>query len=337
MLIKGRNSTRHARLRPRVVLREARKLSLPQEKLEMFKSMEDWATDNLLVYIKPVEKCWQPQEFLPDPTSDGFYDQVEELRQRTKELPDEYLVVLVGDMITEDALPTYQTTLNNHDAIQDETGSSMTPWAVWIRGWTAEENRHGDLLNKYLYLSDIKTENNPHQGFIYASYQERATFISHGNTARHAKQYGDTLLAQICGTIAADKKRHETAYVKVMQKIFEVDPDESVISFAQMMQKKISMPAHHMYDGEDDDLFVHFSNVTQRLGVYTAKDYADILEFLVEKWGVEKLVGLSDEGRKAQDYVCGLGAKIRKLEERAELSAKKQPFMPFSWIFDRQV
>ncbi|KAF5942198.1 hypothetical protein HYC85_019840 [Camellia sinensis] len=82
---------------------------------------------------------------------------------------------------------------------------------------------------------DIKTENNPHQGFIYASYQERATFISHGNITRHAKQYGDTLLAQICGTIAADKKRHETAYVKVMQKIFEVDPDESVISFAQMM------------------------------------------------------------------------------------------------------
>ncbi|KAL7176757.1 hypothetical protein ACSBR2_030162 [Camellia fascicularis] len=339
----GRNSTRHAVLRPRAVLREARKLSLPQEKLEMFKSKEDWATDNLLVYLKPVEKCWQPQEFLPDPTSDGFYDQVEELRQRAKELPDEYLVVLVGDMITEEAPPTYQATLNNHDAIEDETGSSMTPWAVWIRGWTAEENRHGDLLNKYLYLSgrvdirqvektiqyligsgmesfhtqlaiphqwfphffDIKTENNPHQGFIYASYQERATFISHGNTARHAKQYGDTLLAQICGTIAADAKQHETAYVKVMQKIFEVNPDENVISFAQMMQKKISMPAHHMYDGEDDDLFVHFSNVAQRLGVYTAKDYADILEFLVGKWGVEKLVGLSDEGiRKEGSGLC---------------------------------
>ncbi|CAL5348092.1 unnamed protein product [Camellia sinensis] len=139
-------------------------------------------------------------------------------------------------MITEEALPTYQTTLNNHDAIQDETGSSMTPWAVWIRGWTAEENRHGDLLNKYLYLSgrvDMRQVEKTTQYLIESGM--RATFISHGNTTRHAKQYGDTLLAQICGTIAADQKRHETAYVKVMQKIFEVDPDESVILFAQMM------------------------------------------------------------------------------------------------------
>jgi acyl-[acyl-carrier-protein] desaturase len=26
-------------------------------------------------------------------------------------------------------------------------------WMKWTRHWTAEENRHGDLLNKYLYLS----------------------------------------------------------------------------------------------------------------------------------------------------------------------------------------
>ena len=29
----------------------------------------------------------------------------------------------------------------------------QTPWARWTRGWTAEENRHGDLMNKYCYLS----------------------------------------------------------------------------------------------------------------------------------------------------------------------------------------
>jgi hypothetical protein len=26
-------------------------------------------------------------------------------------------------------------------------------WNQWVRAWTAEENRHGDVLNKYLYLS----------------------------------------------------------------------------------------------------------------------------------------------------------------------------------------
>ncbi len=39
------------------------------------------------------------------------------------------------------------------DGTSDETGASPTAWAHWTRHWTAEENRHGDLLNKYLYLT----------------------------------------------------------------------------------------------------------------------------------------------------------------------------------------
>ncbi|CAK7322497.1 unnamed protein product [Dovyalis caffra] len=331
--------------------------SMPPQKIEILKSMEDWAEQNILVHLKPVEKCWQPQDFLPDPTSYGFDEQVRELRERAKELPDDYLVVLVGDMITEEALPTYQTIMNSWDGVRDETGASPTPWAIWTRAWTAEENRHGDLLNKYLYLSgrvdmrqiektiqyligtgtDVRTENSPYLGFIYTSFQERATFISHGNTARHAKEHGELKLAQICGTIAADEKRHETAYTKIAEKLFEVDPNGTVLAFADMMRKKISMPAYLMYDGRDDNLFEHFSAIAQRLGVYTAKDYADILEFLVSRWRVEKLTGLSAEGNKARDYVCGLPPMIRRLEERAQGKAIQGPTIPFSWIFDRKV
>ena len=122
-----------------------------------------------------------------------------------------------------------------------------------------------------------------------------------------------------------------------MEKLFEIDPEGTVIAFEDMMRKKVSMPAHLMYDGRDDNLFDHFSAVAQRLGVYTAKDYADILEFLVARWKVEKLTGLSGEGQKAQDYVCGLPARIRRLEERAQARAKEGPAIPFSWIFDREV
>ncbi|MFQ6645417.1 hypothetical protein Gotur_019433 [Gossypium turneri] len=331
--------------------------SMPPQKIEIFKSLEDWAENNILTYLKPVEKCWQPQDFLPDPASDGFHEQVKELRERAKEIPDDYFVVLVGDMITEEALPTYQTMLNTLDGVRDETGASLTPWAIWTRAWTAEENRHGDLLNKYLYLSgrvdmrqiektiqyligsgmDPRTENNPYLGFIYTSFQERATFISHGNTARLAKEHGDIKLAQICGNIASDEKRHETAYTKIVEKLFEIDPDGTVLAFSDMMRKKISMPAHLMYDGQDDNLFDNFSAVAQRLGVYTARDYADILEFLVNKWKVTELTGLSADGRKAQDYVCGLPPRIRRLEERAQGRAKEAPRVPFSWIFDREV
>jgi hypothetical protein len=62
---------------------------------------------------------------------------------------------------------------------------------------------------------DPKTENNPYLGFTYTSFQERATKISHGNTARHALEYGDDVLAKICGSIASDEGRHEIAYQRV--------------------------------------------------------------------------------------------------------------------------
>jgi acyl-[acyl-carrier-protein] desaturase len=127
--------------------------SLPAQKKEIFDSLQPWAKDNLLNLLKPVEKSWQPQDFLPEPSSHGFYDEVKELRERAKEIPDEYFVCLVGDMVTEEALPTYQTMLNTLDGVRDETGASPTTWAVWTRAWTAEENRHGDLLNKYMYLT----------------------------------------------------------------------------------------------------------------------------------------------------------------------------------------
>jgi len=81
--------------------------SMPPEKVEIFKSLEEWAEKDILIHLKPVDKSWQPQDFLPDSSSEGFIEQVIELRERSHELPDDYLVCLVGDMITEEALPTY--------------------------------------------------------------------------------------------------------------------------------------------------------------------------------------------------------------------------------------
>ena len=124
---------------------------MPPKKVEIFISMEDWAKNNVLTLLKPIEISWQPQDYLPDPTSDGFIEQVNELRKRIGDIPDEYFVALVGDMITEEALPTYQTRINSTKFFQDETGVDNTPWAIWTRAWSAEENRHGDLFNKYIF------------------------------------------------------------------------------------------------------------------------------------------------------------------------------------------
>ncbi|RWR80427.1 stearoyl-acyl-carrier-protein 9-desaturase, chloroplastic [Cinnamomum micranthum f. kanehirae] len=258
-------------------------------------------------------------------------------------------------MITEEALPTYLTMFNTNDAIRDETGGSTSPWAVWSRSWAAEENRHGDLLNKYLYLCgrvdmkqiektiqyligfgmDTGLEGSPYLGFIYASFQEKATAISHSNAAKQAKKHGDTNLAKICGIISSDERRHEEAYTKITNKLFDVDPDTTMLAVADMMRKNITMPASMMFDGKDRKLFHHFSCVSQRMGLYTGSDYADMLEFFIARWNVDKVTyGLSGEGRKAQDYVCNLVPKLRKLAVWAQARAKASPPVPFSWIFD---
>lgn len=332
--------------------------SMPHEKIEIFKSLDRWAETAILPFLKSVEKSWQPHDFLPESSSENFLDEVRELRKRASGLPDEYFVCLIGDMITEEALPTYQTMINTLDGVRDETGASLTSWARWTRAWTAEENRHGDILNKYLYLTgrvdmrmvektvqyligsgmNPQTENNPYLGFIYTSFQERATFISHGNTARQAKEFGDLKLAQICGTIAADEKRHENAYSKIVEKLFEIDPDGAMLGLEDMMRKKIAMPAHLMYDGQDEHIYENFSLVAQRTGVYTVKDYVDILQHLVKRWNLEKLPGLSSTGQRAQDYVCNLPTRLRKMDERAQSRMKKEPRTGvFSWLFNRQV
>ncbi|KAJ6814071.1 stearoyl-[acyl-carrier-protein] 9-desaturase, chloroplastic-like [Iris pallida] len=330
------------------------------EKLELFKSLEGWAEENVLTFLKPVEESWQPQDLLPDAASpdEEFLARITEIRERAAGIPDEYYVCLVGNMITEEALPTYQTVFNTFDGIADESGMSPSPWARWTRSWSAEENRHGDLLNKYLYLSgrldmrqiektiqyliaagmNIGTDNNPYCGLIYTSFQERATFISHGNTARHAKGHGDLALAKICGLIAADEKRHEFAYTKVVEKLFEVDPDTTMLALADMMRRKIAMPAAFMFDGLDRELFPHYSAVAQNVGIYTTKDYADNVEFFVKRWDVGNITsGLSSKGREAQEYVCGLADRFRKMDERKKKKNNSSTIVPFSWIFNRKI
>jgi acyl-[acyl-carrier-protein] desaturase len=323
-------------------------------RFEVIKSIEGFVEENLSSLLKAVDESWQPSDFLPDMTKDNWQDDLKEIRERAKEMPDELLVVLVGDMVTEEALPSYQAWLNRLEGVADPTGASSSAWAKWSRGWTSEENRHGDLLNRYLYLTgrvdmhavevtvhhlinngfDPQTGNDPYLGFIYTSFQERATKISHTNVGRLAKKSGETLLHKICGLIAGDEARHEKAYKLFMTKIFEADPVQAIQSFAKMMKLKVTMPANMMTDGKDKNLFTKFSNVAQRLEVYTVKDYADIIKNLVDGWNVPAIKGLSDAAAKAQDYLCGLSERYQALASRFSFAGDAESF---GWIYDRKV
>lgn len=290
---------------------------------------------------------------------DTCFEEVKELRRMAAEVPDDVLVVLIGDMVTEEALPTYQTLLNTFEGCDDPTGTTDSAWARWSRGWTSEENRHGDLLNKYLYLGgrcDMRSievtiqhlitsgfnpgaQKDPYRGFVYTSFQERATKISHGNVGKLARNYGDRNLDKISAKIAGDEGRHERAYQQFCSEILKRDPDGLLEVFGDMMRGQIVMPAELMTDGKDANLYENFSNVAQRLGVYTAIDYADIIEHLVKTWDLENLEGLSSKGDQEREYLCKLAPRYRKLAERSMNKAAKsgeQPKMQsFNWIYGR--
>ena len=303
--------------------------------MEVIGTLQGFVAETVENSLLDPDDCWQPTDFLPDMTKEDALDEVKKLRERTSCIPDTVISSLIGNMITEEALPSYQTYFNLM-VNEDKDLTSTNGWVRWSRAWTAEENRHGDLLNKYLYLSgrcdmkaveetihrliyngfDAHTDHDPYQAIVYTSFQERATKISHVNTGKA----GDFTLSKICKTIAGDEARHEKAYKSFMTKIFEIDPNGAIKSFEQMMRKQIVMPIALMKDGnKNPNIFADFSAVTQKIGVYTTWDYASIIEHLVKLWKIEHLTGLKDGAAKAQEYLCKLGDRYKKIAERMKV------------------
>jgi acyl-[acyl-carrier-protein] desaturase len=321
---------------------------LREKRIEVMKYLEPVILHHMMDFLKPIDENWQPADLLPNSYDPDFIDQLKDIQERCSSLSYDLLAVLVGDTITEEALPTYESWLTMVEDVNMKEGGG---WMKWVRHWTAEENRHGDVLNKYLYLSgridmrkmevstqyliadgfDIGTGHDPYRNFIYTSFQELATNISHRRTATMAKIQGDQVLSKICGKIAADETRHARAYQFFMEKIFEVDPDQALLAFADMMKKKIIMPAFFLREigQRQGEAFAHFSDVAQRLNVYTSKDYVDILQSLLKNWGVEDLTGLNIAGEKARDFLMALPHRLTRI-----INQRKNTFgdFKFSWI-----
>ncbi|AWI24983.1 acyl-ACP desaturase [Flavobacterium pallidum] len=323
-------------------------MSLHNIRLEVMQLLEKKVDDYVKEYLIPVETIWQPTDFLPDPSNENFFEQAKELQELAKDLPYDFWIVLIGDTITEEALPTYESWLMSVEGIDNVERNG---WAAWTRHWTGEENRHGDLLNKYLYLSgrvnmrevemttqhlindgfDIGTARDPYKNFVYTSFQELATYISHNRVSQLAKKYGEKRLSKMCKMIAGDEMRHHNAYSEFVHQIFKVDPSQMMIAFHDMMKYKIIMPAGFLRESGQKiaSAFDHFSDSAQRIGVYTSADYIDILQKLINRWEIENMNGLTDEAEKARDYLMKLPSRMMKISERLVIPAESHIF---KWV-----
>ena len=321
---------------------------LKNKRLEVMKTVEKSVDDYVKNYLIPVEEIWQPTDLLPNLQSENYMEELTQMREEAKELPYDFWVVLVGDMVTEEALPTYESWLMDMEGV-DQHGRDG--WSKWIRQWTGEENRHGDTLNKYLYLCgrvnmreieitthhlindgfDIGTGRDPYRNFVYTSFQELATNISHKRVGQLARKKDNRMLAKMCKLISGDEMRHHLAYREFVKTILEYDASEMILAYEDMMKKKIVMPAQFLRESGEGlaSAFENFSNAAQRLGVYTTFDYIDIMEKLNSYWEIDKLNSLTDEAAKARDYLMKLPDRMKRIANRISIP---QDQTQFKWV-----
>ncbi len=336
--------------------RSAEKAKIDQHS-EVVKGLEDFVETKLNLLV-PVNKLWQPSELLPDFSKDGRED-LQERQEQSNHISEALLFVLVGNTVTEEALPNYTNWFGRFSAAADNTGTDTHPWAQWSRGWTAEENRHGEVLTAYLRYSgranmlaieqttynllragfDPQVGKDPYKALIYTSHQEQATNTSHKNVAKTAEKEGDKYLYEICGKIAGDEGRHKVFYQTVAKEMFKTDPDGSVIAMRDVYKNGISMPGALMTEdgitpsGRQSNLFEKFVNASIVTGSFTANDYVNIFKDLMELWNVEKL-SVSGDASKAQD---DLGRLLRIHQTLLSRQKQFQEIGDYSpWIYSKK-
>ena len=196
--------------------------------------------------------------------------------------------------------------------------------------------RSFEVTTQYLLSRGFNTKSgdSPYMSLVYVAFQERATRISHFNVGRLAEQHGDPALSKICGLIAGDEARHEEAYKRIFSKVIEIDPSGGVMAFYKMMKLRIAMPASLMSDGTDKNLYAQYAAVAQKIGVYTAHDYADVIRYLVDYWKIQTIQHLSGEVAKAQDYLCRLADRFTKKADMIKQMMEQNRPENFQWLFE---
>ena len=205
-------------------------------------------------------------------------------------------------------------------------------------------------MNKYLWMSgkvslkpiettiqnligsgmNPKTENNPYLGFVYTSFQERATKISHGNTARFAKDHGDETSAKICGIIAADEGPPRDCLPANHRGGDEARPgrrrprvrghDEEADRHARAPHgRRRASRAHRPRS------LLRFRHGRRGHRHDTAEDYASIMEHLIKRWNIADVNCESGEAAEAQEFLMKQPARIRKLAAFGKRKKEKTP------------
>lgn len=270
-----------------------------------------------------TQKLWMPTELIPE---DHVFP----------ELPPETSGMLVLNLITEDGLPNFTGLLVKH------IGDVGPVWE-WNKLWTAEEKRHGDVIELYLrgaltreqwiaiehmqyeYMRNTAFwpdwHNDPYRLFAYVIIQELATQDSHAGIARMTTSV-DPILTRLMGRIAGEERRHHEAYLRMFTALMEINPSHAVDSFCSII-RNFYMPGKGMPHFED------LAVLQQRLGAFGPIQFYTIVEKLWHTLNIESLENLNDIGEKARDTINRTLKTLLRVAERAGDEKKRRVHLPF--------
>ena len=308
-------------------------------KIEVLKDLEATVRDMMASHERK-RVLWMPTDLLGFAEGDCIETHLRNLRERARGIPDAVRAALAVNTLTEEGLPHFHRLLAVY--LDDDSY-----WRTWNNLWTAEEDRHGQVLHDYtrdarLYdqrkFEEMQFEymragfhpswdKDPYRVFAYTTVQERATQHSHAETGRMAEEY-EPGLANILREVAQDEARHFAFYRSVFQEILDRDPNQALESASHILPG-IEMPGASMPG------FREFAEVIRRTGIYGPRDYLRIVQEQIRYWKIEKLEGLNEMGRKAQERIMEIPDRLRRLADLVETRSRAKTFS-FEVAFNRE-
>jgi acyl-[acyl-carrier-protein] desaturase len=308
-------------------------------KLEVLADLEP-VVDQLMRVHEAKRILWFPSELLSPPQETDPDVHLRGLRARADGISLPARVALALNLLTEEGLPHF------HRLLAVYLGSDSY-WSRWTNLWTAEEDRHGAVLHDYCLLSRIldtpilermqfdylragfepEWDKDPYRVFVYTTLQERATQVSHSNTGKLAGEY-EPIISTVLANVSKEEARHYAFYREVFKEVLVRDPNRGLESAATVMPA-IEMPGVKMPH------FREISDVVRRAGIYGPRDYLRIVEEQIRYWAIEGMTQLSESGRKAQEKILGIPARLLRIADVMETRSRAKTFS-FDVAFARE-
>ena len=106
------------------------------------------------------------------------------------------------------------------------------------------------------------------------------------------------------------------------------DPNRGLVSAAEIMPS-IDMPGVSMPH------FKEMADVIRRAGIYGPRDYLKIVEEQIRYWAIDKIDGLDEMGKRAQEKIMGIPARLERVAEAMETRTRAKTFS-FQVAFARE-